>query len=219
VALKSGRIEEGLLASEDPQTITLKGENDALRTIAKKDVEAVEVVERSMMPEGLANAMTVQDFRDLVRYLMAHPFLTQVTISTPTPGRHEPFANQISTNQAHVLLICSFGVTGRIQLPEAKQEGYAYIRALTSAPGVLKTRLLLGAAHPLRVWLNGKLVYEGRPSEKDAQPDQAEADVELTKGTNQLIIEVRYRGEQQAVYARFHDPDRKLTYPEPPAPK
>ena len=29
--MKNGRIEEGLLAAEDPQTITLKGENDAKR--------------------------------------------------------------------------------------------------------------------------------------------------------------------------------------------
>ena len=37
------------------------------------------------MPEGLANNMTVQDFRDLVRYVMAHPFLTDVKIAGPFP--------------------------------------------------------------------------------------------------------------------------------------
>ena len=93
VMLTSGRIEEGLLVSEDPQAITLKGENDAQKTIPKKEVAEVEVIEKSMMPEGLGNAMTVQDFRDLVRYVMANPFLTDVAVAgpfdlktTPSPG-------------------------------------------------------------------------------------------------------------------------------------
>ena len=39
VTLKNGQVENGLLAAEDTQTITLKGENDALRVFARKDVE------------------------------------------------------------------------------------------------------------------------------------------------------------------------------------
>src|SRR5207245_1013959 len=62
LTLTNGRVEDGLLVSEDPQTITLRGENDARKTFARKDVAEVEVIERSMMPEGLGSAMTVQDF-------------------------------------------------------------------------------------------------------------------------------------------------------------
>ena len=45
-----------------------------------------------MMPEGLTAGMTPQDFRDLVRYVMANPFLTDVTVngkpvSAGVPGR------------------------------------------------------------------------------------------------------------------------------------
>ena len=45
-----------------------------------------------MMPEGLGYNMTPQDFRDLVRYLMANPFLTDVTVNgtkrpVGVPGR------------------------------------------------------------------------------------------------------------------------------------
>jgi putative membrane-bound dehydrogenase-like protein len=219
VVLTSGRIEEGLLVSEDQQAITLKGENDAQKTIPKKEVAEVEVIEKSMMPEGLGNAMSVQDFRDLVRYLMANPFVTQVTVTTPTAGRHDPSVDHTSTKYPYLLLRTSAGVSGRIKLPEAKQEEYSYVSAQVTSPETLKTRLLLGAAHPLRVTLNGKLVYEGRPGEKDAQPDQAGVDVELVKGENRLVIEVRYRGESQSLYARFFDPGRKLVYPEPPEKK
>src|SRR5262249_270408 len=38
VALKSGRVETGLLAAEDEQSITLKMENDALKVIQRKDI-------------------------------------------------------------------------------------------------------------------------------------------------------------------------------------
>ena len=39
-----------------------------------------------MMPEGLDKAMTVQDFRDLVRYVMANPFFSDVEVTGPFPG-------------------------------------------------------------------------------------------------------------------------------------
>jgi predicted Ser/Thr protein kinase len=44
-------------------------------------------------------------------------------------------------------------------------------------------------------------------------------DVELAKGANAVVVEATYRGEKQVVYVRFHDPERKLTYPEPAAGK
>ena len=88
VELKSGRLESGLLHAEDEQSITLKVENDVLKVIQKKDIEGqVLIQDKSMMPEGLANNMTVQDFRDLIRYLMAHPFLTDVALAGPEAAK------------------------------------------------------------------------------------------------------------------------------------
>src|SRR5262249_1640465 len=55
--LKNGRVESGLLAAEDASSITLKTENDALKVIARKDIDELTVQERSLMPEGLANNM------------------------------------------------------------------------------------------------------------------------------------------------------------------
>jgi putative heme-binding domain-containing protein len=73
VTLKNGRVESGLLAAEDETTLTLKGENGAVKVLARKDIDDVLVQEKSIMPEGLAGAMTVADFRDLIRYLMRNP--------------------------------------------------------------------------------------------------------------------------------------------------
>jgi hypothetical protein len=78
----------------------------------------------------------------------------------------------------------------------------------------MSTKLLLGSASNLRVLLNGKEVYKGQPGKDRASPDQATVDVELREGANQVLIEAIYKGDNQAVFARFVDPDRKLRYAE-----
>ncbi len=214
VELKSGRIETGLLHAEDNQSIILKTENDALKVILKKDIEQVTVQEKSLMPEGLNKNMTEQDFRDLIRYLMASPFLTDVALTNPagnTINRRDPLRS------AHVKWTWPIvGPPGRILLPAQKGEGEAVacVAADVSASIALRTRLQLGAAYPVQVWLNGKSVYKGRPSNGPAGPDQVGVDVELREGVNRLLFEIRYRGSQEALYARLLDPQRRLKYQE-----
>ena len=199
VVLKSGRIETGLLAAEDEQSITLKAENDARKVIQRKDIDELSVQQKSVMPEGLAGAMTVQDFRDLIRYVMAHPFLTNVEVAASGGEWKKPVV----------------GVPGRIPLPAAKETSVATVRAEVTAPAALRTRLLLGAAHELEVRLNDKLVYRGRPGGGPVEPDRAGVEVELKPGRNRLLFRVKYRGDREALYARLLDPQRKLRYPEP----
>lgn len=213
VSLKNGRVETGLLAAEDDKTLTLKGENDALKVIEKKDIDELTVQEKSMMPEGLANNMTVQDFRDLVRYVMAHPFLTDVRVAGPGVTGWDPKSPDQANNTAWKA--AAVGVSGRIPLPRSFSPATAYLSAECTAPASLTTRLLLGSPHPLKVWLNGKLVYDGKPGPAPANPDQAGVDVSLQAGVNRVVIEVRYQGETEGVFARFSDPQRLLRYPEP----
>jgi putative heme-binding domain-containing protein len=216
VALIDGRTEHGLIAAEDERSITLKTENDATKVILKKDIDQVTDQGRSIMPEGLAGTMTVQDFRDLVRYVMANPFLTDVAVagpfdspSAPPPGDLlEPGHGRALTWGRPVV-----GPPGRVPLPASKKEAVAYVAAEVTAPSALRTRLQLGAAAPLRVWLNGKEVYTGRPGDR-AVPDEAGVEVELREGTNRLLVEARYQGDREVLYARLLDPQRKLRYPE-----
>jgi putative membrane-bound dehydrogenase-like protein len=218
--LKNGRVETGLLAAEDEATITLKVENDALKVIARKDIEELTVQEKSLMPEGLANAMTVQDFRDLVRFAMANPFLAEVRTAGPFPaGKAPPIDPAESPGQGSLeWKRPTVGVVGRIALPASRAATVAFVTAEVSAPATIRARLLLGSAHAVKVWLNGKPVYDGKPGSASTGPDQAGADVELRSGTNRLLIEVHYQGDDAAIFARFLDPQRKLRYPEPERP-
>ncbi len=137
VELKSGRIESGLLFAEDEQTLTLKVENDVLKVIQKKDIEGkVLIQDKSMMPEGLANNMTVQDFRDLIRYVMAHPFLTDVAVlgsDSVAIDVAKPLASP-GVHWSKPLV----GVPGRIPLPALKQAGTTHVAAQVVAPAPMR---------------------------------------------------------------------------------
>jgi putative heme-binding domain-containing protein len=217
VVLKDGRVETGLLAAEDERSITLKGENDLVKLIQKKDIEDITVQDKSLMPEGLANNMTVQDFRDLVRYLMASPYLTEVAVAGPFAAKDGPAVDPANPLQsaAGKWSWPVVGSPGRIPLaPSAKGQAVVYVAAEVTAPAALRTRLQLGAGHPVRAWLNGRAVYEGKTGDA-AAPDQAGVDVELRPGTNRLLFQVTYQGDRAVLYARLLDPQRKLTYAEP----
>ncbi len=184
--LLDGQIVQGVLAAEDDQTVTLKVENAVLKKIARKDLDgAVKVAEKSMMPEGLAAGMTEQDFRDLVRYVMASPYLTDVTVGDKS---------------------VSVGAPGRIPLPEAKDTGEVTITAEVMAADEVRTQLQLagGSVSGFTVKLDGQVVKV----DGDAVP------LTLPKGKHTLTLTVSYKGTQAWASARFLDPDRKLSYPE-----
>ncbi|MFO0968458.1 MAG: PVC-type heme-binding CxxCH protein [Gemmataceae bacterium] len=203
VELKDGRIETGLLHAEDENSVTLKVENDQLKVIAKKDIEGkVRVLDKSMMPEGLSAAMTVQDFRDLVKYVMAHPFITEATLARSA-------AAAISK-----LEVVHTGPAGRFDLrAPLKASVRTKLTAAVEAPGVTKTRLLLGLNQPVQVYLDDKLVHRAPGNPKAiVQPDMIAIDVTLHKGVNELRLELEEAADA-VIYARFLDPDRKLRYP------
>ncbi|QJW96909.1 PVC-type heme-binding CxxCH protein [Frigoriglobus tundricola] len=182
----------GVLAEEDDKTITLKLENAVLKKIQKADLaEPVRVAEKSLMPEGLGYNMTPQDFRDLVRYVMANPFLTDVTVNGSR---------------------LSVGVPGRLALPDTKGAP-AVVEAEVTAPAELKTKLLVGSTGDYEVRLDGKVIGAGRGAGKDLRPDRDGFDVTVPAGKHTLAIVVKGAGAH-AVYARVLDPDRKLTYPD-----
>jgi putative heme-binding domain-containing protein len=69
VETKSGGVETGLLTSETPEAVTLKGADAILRTLKRGDIEAMRRSPNSLMPADLHKALTVQDLADLVDYL------------------------------------------------------------------------------------------------------------------------------------------------------
>ena len=190
-----GRVEQGLLAEEDDKFITLKVESGVLKKLAKADLDGpVTVLEKSMMPEGLTAGISTQDFRDLVRYLMANPFLIEVTVN----------GERVSA-----------GVTGRIPLPDRVDLEPSTVAAEVTAPAEVRTQLLVGAYREFEVKLDGKVIGRGTGTPGGAAPDREAVAVTLPPGTHTLTVTTPHKGTGQGVYLRFLDPDRKLRYSDP----
>lgn len=182
----------GVLAEEDDKTITLKLENAVLKKIKKEDLaEPVRIAEKSLMPEGLGYNMTAQDFRDLTRYIMANPFITDV---------------RVNGTELRV------GSPGRLAFPDTKGAP-AVIEAEVTASSEVKTKLLVGSTGDYEVRLDGKAISTGKGAGKDIRPDRDSFDVTLSAGKHTLTVVVKGTGGG-AVFARFLDPDRKLKYPD-----
>ncbi|MDG2014389.1 MAG: c-type cytochrome, partial [Pirellulaceae bacterium] len=64
-----GRVVNGVLAEEDETRIVLKTAEQPRVVIAKQDIEARKLSNKSMMPEGQLEQMTEQEVVDLVLYL------------------------------------------------------------------------------------------------------------------------------------------------------
>ncbi len=188
-----GQVLQGLLAEEDERTITIKVENGVLKKIVKKDIDGeVKVLEKSMMPEGLGYSMTPQDFRDLIRYVMAHPYINDVTIDGVAK---------------------SAPVGGRIPLLGSKDGKPVTIEAKFTAQDAIKTKLLIGAGDAYEVSLDGKIVGKGIGKLTiNPNPDGEEFDVSIPKGEHTLTISLKHKGAARWITARFLDPYRKLRY-------
>ncbi len=68
VSLKDGQTVSGIVAGDDPTTVTLKTLGDTL-TLQRADILEMKVSEQSMMPEGLISALDEESVRDLFQYL------------------------------------------------------------------------------------------------------------------------------------------------------
>ncbi len=190
VTLQDGRVEQGILAEEDDQSITLKVENGVLKKFARTDLDGpVKVVEKSLMPEGLTYGMSVQDFRDLTVYLMASPYPGSVGVGekvVPVP------------------------VGGLVPLPPGDGKPLTLTLTLKVTAGApLTTSLAVGSGDPFTVSVDGKVVGEGKGAGQ--RPDAERVPLTLAAGDHTVTLTLKWSGRTAGVYVRLLDPDRKLT--------
>jgi hypothetical protein len=93
-------------------------------------------------------------------------------------------------------------------------DAVCYAATIVTSPDDRDETLLLGSDDGVRVWLNGKLVWDN-PVQRGVVIDQDHIPVKLTKGENTLLIKVEQGGGGWGLAARFADPDEALTYSMP----
>jgi putative heme-binding domain-containing protein len=69
VKTKAGEVFAGLKTSDTPEQVTIKDTSGKYHDIYAEDVARKVVQKISLMPEGLAGAMTMTQLVDLVEYL------------------------------------------------------------------------------------------------------------------------------------------------------
>ena len=81
VAMKDGRILNGLVRRQTDRTLTLQTQTEAL-TLDREEIEEVKSSPLSLMPEGLLDPLNEAEVRDLIGYLMHR---TQIPLPRPGP--------------------------------------------------------------------------------------------------------------------------------------
>ncbi len=69
VTAKDGRMYDGVIGSETPGAITLRGGAEDNVTILRSNIAEIRASNLSLMPEGLEQKMSKQDLADLIAYL------------------------------------------------------------------------------------------------------------------------------------------------------
>lgn len=67
--MKDGRSMTGIVASETPTTVTLRGPLAQESSLLRAELKSLEALPNSLMPAGLEQAMSTQDLADLLAYL------------------------------------------------------------------------------------------------------------------------------------------------------
>jgi putative heme-binding domain-containing protein len=70
VVTKQGVIITGLRVNETNFSVQLREENGRFHSFAKSELESVDVLKKSLMPENIAEQLTVKELHDLFAFLL-----------------------------------------------------------------------------------------------------------------------------------------------------
>ncbi len=70
VLLDDGRVVNGLVASETPVGVTLRGRESVEQTILSRNVSEIATTGKSLMPEGIEKTVNPQEMKDLIALLL-----------------------------------------------------------------------------------------------------------------------------------------------------
>lgn len=67
--LVSGEVLSGILSGETANSLTIASANGTVRTVGRDEVEELQNLGISLMPEGLHEQLSLQDMADLLAFL------------------------------------------------------------------------------------------------------------------------------------------------------
>jgi putative membrane-bound dehydrogenase-like protein len=220
VATTDGRVLTGLIAKQSPEELVLKTAEGQRIAIASADVEERKELNKSVMPDGLAETMTAAELVDLLAYLetLRQPVSTfgqyyvlgPIADSARGSDRFQPNGKIDLTTE----LPGPRDQTIRWRRVAASDEGRLDLSGiLSSKPGesayvfvpVVSTsdqsaQLVIDTASDVQVWLGGQPLAPPRPT-KSAAGTWSTFAVSLSKGASDLVIRVAGGGESPGIVA------------------
>ena len=187
VTTKDGDFFSGILVAQNDKEMVLRDAITAQITIPLKDIKSRKNA-GSMMPTGLADLLTRQEFLDLIKFLStlgtpandtnAHPTVVRrwQTLTEPTWPLPQPSADDSALAWSPIYAT----VTGQVPLMELpKVQGHSVLRCevevTTAGPVVLK----LDGADGIKLFIDGKPI--------SASP---QSPIELTQGVHAITAHV-----------------------------
>jgi putative membrane-bound dehydrogenase-like protein len=198
LALTDGRVLTGLVVEEAPDRIVLKTADGKRLTVRPAEVEERKVTEVSLMPEGLAEAMTDRELVDLLAFLTTlkqpvsivgqYQAIGPITASADTPLTPKSTLPAQSGRKPawRRVLANAEGLVDLTLLSGDDASKAAYLETPVLAPEDLETKLVLDTTADLKAWLDGKELT--LPPSSGDQPRTVP--VRLTRGDHELVIRV-----------------------------
>ena len=190
VATVDGQVFQGIVADKDESKVVLREATGDLRTVPSSEIEESREG-GSLMPKGLANLLTRDEFLDLVRFVAelgkpgpyaihAVPTIQRWRVMTPVP---EALARSVPDSGAFVARVRDSDpslwqpayalATGALPLDEFAAEAggpVLYLRGQIDVSVAGPVTFLLDKAGTARAWIDGEAAPEGEMFTRPLEP-------------------------------------------------
>ncbi len=203
VALSDGRVITGLAIEDTPDHLILKTADGQRISIATSSIEVRKTSDVSLMPEGLAQAMSDDDLVNLLAFLGTlrqpvsivgqYQVIGPVLESNPIKfdsqaGLDDGHGNKLSWRRATAN---AEGIADLGAILAGNQKAAAYAFTPVVSPVAQRAHLVIDSPAAITVWLNDKKVEISQQPSKTGDPRSVW--LELPEGSSTLLIRLEPR--------------------------
>jgi putative membrane-bound dehydrogenase-like protein len=226
-----GQVYTGLKVSQTPDEVVLRDATAKEIRISTKDLDTLVVSKKSLMPDDVVRHLSFDQFLDLVAFLrnrevqeqlrgmclefwVIGPFTPAATTDAqiekaPDPKQGVPVDKAAGPSpwdkDAGPLTWAAKQADARgyldIKAILGKDKVHGYALTYLYVPQAEKIRMFVGCAGSMRVWSDGKEIYNSGP--RTAKPDDAVVEVPLEAGWHPVLVRVADEQGAIGVFLRF----------------
>ncbi len=220
---KKGKVYTGLKIAETADGVVLREATGQDFRIPAKELETLTVSKLSLMPDNVVGQLKYSEFIDLIAFLkdkkaqeslrglaldflVVGPFGADLAKEYGPETKLDPEAKYAGDKPDMPLTWQPVQAepSGLLNLKALfnRDDTSAYVLTNVHTAKAQNVEMVLGAAGVVRVWVNGKLVYES--TKVVPKLDAERVTVPLTPGWNTVLVKVAHGKGEHALYLRFN---------------